>query len=116
MRLAITADLHGRWQEAAAFAQRHSCEAILVAGDLGEAAYSVPWPVPVYWVWGDDDSRLVWPHLQITGQVGDCHLIPSWTTVTIDGLVLHAAGWHRQVSAGSCSYDIFDDRIRRAVR
>jgi predicted phosphodiesterase len=63
MRLALTADVHGRWEDAASFARRHRCEAILVAGDLGEAAYSVPWPVPVYWVWGDDDSCLVWRHL-----------------------------------------------------
>ena len=149
MRLAITADLHGRWEDAAGFAQRHRCEAILVTGDLGEASYSAPWPAPVYWVWGDDDSRLVRRHLQTTGQVGDCHLIPDWTTVTIDGLTVlgigaardnaalpgpavvlpprtavpkvdivlsHAAGWHRRVSAGSCTYDVFDQQIARAIR
>jgi len=68
MRLAVTADLHGRWGEATDFAERNRCEAILVAGDLGEPAYSAPWPVPVYWVWGDDDSRLVWRHLSDAGQ------------------------------------------------
>ena len=149
MRLGVTADLHGRWQEAADFVRRHRCEAILVAGDLGEAAYSVPWPVPAYWVWGDDDSRLVWRHLKNTGKIQDCHLIPDWTTVTIDGLVIlgvgaerdnaalpgpavvlppsgavpradvvlsHAAGWHRRVTAGSRSYDIFDEQIACAIR
>ena len=99
MRLALTADVHGRWQEAADFAQRHRCETIVVAGDLGEGAYSVPWPVPVYWVWGDDDSRLVWRHLNSTGQVRDCHLIPNWTTITIDGLVILGVGAERDNAA-----------------
>ena len=99
MRLAVTADVHGRWQGAAAFAHRYRCDAILVAGDLGEAAYSVTWPVPVYWVWGDDDSRLVWRQLNSTGQVRDCHLIPNWTTVILDGLVILGVGAERDNAA-----------------
>ena len=95
MRVALTADLHGDWKAAAQFAQRHRCASILVAGDLGEAAYSVPWPVPVFWVWGDDDPRLVWRHLYDTGQANDCHLIPNWTTVTIGGLVILGIGAER---------------------
>jgi predicted phosphodiesterase len=99
VRVALTADLHGRWQDADKFARRHRCETILVAGDLGEAAYSVPWPVPVYWVWGDDDSRLVWRHLTVTNQVQDCHLIPNWTTLTIDRLVILGVGAERDNAA-----------------
>jgi hypothetical protein len=95
VRLALTADLHGDWQAATRFADRHRCESILVAGDLGEAAYGVDWPVPAYWVWGDDDSRLIWRHLNATGQVRSCHLIPSWTTVTIGGLVILGIGAER---------------------
>jgi hypothetical protein len=149
MRVALTADVHGRWEDAAGFARRYSCEAILVAGDLGEAAYSVDWPIPLYWVWGDDDSRLVWRHLTSAGQVQHCHLIPNWTTVTIGGLTVlgvgaerdnaalpgpavvlpppspvpradlvlsHAAGWHRRVTSGSKTYDVFDAQVSRAVR
>ena len=149
MRLAVTADIHGRWVEATDFAEQHRCEAILVAGDLGEPAYSAPWPVPVYWVWGDDDSRLVWRHLSSTGQVRNCQLIPNWTTAIVGGLVVlgvgaerdnaarpgpaivlpppgavpradlllsHAAGWHRRISSGSHTYDVYDQQISRAIR
>ena len=95
MRLALTADLHGDWQAAVRFAQRHQCETILVAGDLGEAAYSVAWPLPVYWVWGDDDSRLVWRYLNDAGQVQSCTLIPNWTTVSLGGRTILGVGAER---------------------
>jgi hypothetical protein len=99
MRLAVTADLHGRWAEAADFATTHGCAAILVAGDLGEAAYGAPWPMPVYWVWGDDDSRLVWRHAVGAGQVQHCHLIPNWTTESVGGLVVLGIGAERDNAA-----------------
>jgi predicted phosphodiesterase len=149
MLVAVTADLHGRWVEAVDFAEEHRCEAILVAGDLGEAAYGAPWPMPVYWVWGDDDSRLVWQHVNRARQVRNCQLIPNWSTVSVDGLVVlgvgaerdnaarpgpavvlppsdpipgadlllsHAAGWHRRVSTGSHTYDVYDEQVSRAIR
>ena len=150
MRIALTADLHGRWEDAAGFARNYGCDVILVAGDLGEAAYNVDWPKALYWVWGDDDSRLVWRGLTEAGRVqSTVHLVPNWTTVTVGGLTVlgvgaerdnavlpgpavvlppvgpipradlvlsHAAGWHRRVTTGSKTYDIFDAQVSRAVR
>src|SRR5262245_19726557 len=55
--------------------------------------------MPVYWVWGDDDSRLVWRHLTGAGQVKNCYLIPNWTTVTIGGLVILGIGAERDNAA-----------------
>lgn len=43
-------------------------------------------------------------------------LPPSEAVPRADVVLSHAAGWHRRVTAGSHSYDIFDEHISRAIR